>query len=325
MTPIIGRTTQIYIGKETTFGTKASSFIALPVRDFNFNPQQEFAKDNSVIGRIEENVSSIVTKQWSEPTFGGLVLDKAFGHLLLMALGVVSTTADSPEAGVNTHAFSVKNDNNPISYTIIFKDAVQTKMVTGAVLNTLETSSEDLADYVTYTASFFGKFPTTTTQTETYVAENIFAPKFTTIKLASALSGLDAAAAISLEAAKLTIEKNVEAEYSIGNVEPTAIFNKQFNVFADMTALFEDETYYDIFEAGTKKAVRFELENTDVTIGAATNPKVTIDLAKCSLEDFGKEAGADEKVVQTFALRGEYSLTDGKAIQASLINTQTSY
>lgn len=319
----IGRKTSILIGKESTWGTKASSFVSVPVTEFNFNQQDEFVKDNSAVGVIDENSKSRIVKKWSEPNIGGILTDKLAGWLLLSALGSNSPSADDPEAGVNTHSLSRLNTNAHPSFTIIFKDDVHVKMCTGCRLNTLELLSEE-GDFARFNATFVGKYPQTTTETPSYVEENDFLPKHRVVKLASNVAGLTGASGIDVRSVKINFEKNAEPYFG-GSDNPTKIVNKQFNVNGDMTVAFENETYYDLVANNTQQAVLFELTNTDKTIGSSSNPSIAVTLTRATLESWVKEAGLDDIVVQTFGFQGEYDPSAGSQVTAQLINTQASY
>lgn len=324
MTVEIGRKMMVGIGKETTYGTKASSITWLPVEEYDLGKKIEYVKNESSIGRIENQIDSDVSKKWAEPSLKGIVFDKSIGLALLGALGVVSTSADTPEVGVNTHAFTVKNDNDPISFTLVFKDDISTQMITGAIVNNFELDAS-IGEYVKSNISFIGKFPASTTDTPSYTDENEFLTNHLTVKFADTQSGLDAASAITVESAKITINKNAEAYHAVGSADLNKAINKNLECNGDFTMLYEDATYDNLWSAGTKKAIRFELTNSDVTIGSSSNPKLTIDFNQCNFEEWNRENGLSDIIKQTLGFVAEYKTGDSKMIGATLINTETSY
>jgi len=128
-----------------------------------------------------------------------------------------------------------------------------------------------------------------------------------------------------LRAVNLTINKNVEDWQDLGSDEPTDIVNKALTVSGDLEAIFDDETYKDYNLDGTKMASLITIENTDETIGTASNPKLEITLAPMSFRDWGRSTGQDDIVSQTIAFDGNFSLTDSKTVSVTLLNTQSSY
>jgi len=324
MTQQIGRLDAAGIGKELPKGTAVTPTYWLDTKSAKLNPKIASIKDESARGRIETPFHSDIAKKWSEPELGGIVYDRSFGLLLLAALGSVSTTADSPEAGVNTHTFSVKQDNDHPALTIVGKDGVGTKAAPYAVLNTLSIEA-NAEQYAEFSATFIAKALTDATETVSRISENRFVPDHISVKIADDLSSLDSASAITVKNCKLNIEKNPEASYKLGSKEPEAINNGTFRVTGDLELKYEDETYFDLFEARTTKALRLTLENTDVTIGSASNPSITIDLARVVLEEWDRSNDLDGLPTQTIGFEAEFSVDDGEMISAVLVNTATSY
>jgi len=71
--------------------------------------------------------------------------------------------------------------------------------------------------------------------------------------------------------------------------------------------------------------MEIKLENTGVTIGAATNPSITITLNEIVLEEMEYSYNTGELTRYQFTAQAHYSLTDAKSIQIDLVNTQASY
>ena len=71
--------------------------------------------------------------------------------------------------------------------------------------------------------------------------------------------------------------------------------------------------------------MRITLENTDITIGATTNPKLEIDLARVSFSEVTQPFSNDDLIVQTVSFKAHYSISDAKMLEVKLINETTSY
>ena len=150
-------------------------------------------------------------------------------------------------------------------------------------------------------------------------------PQHGTFKTASDLSGLTAAPEIEIKGFTLSINKNVEDDQVVGSLAPIDILNKQFTIEGTVELMFESTTFVDDMLADTAKAMRLTLENTDITIGATTNPKLEIDLARVKFSEVTKPFTNNDLVIQTVSFKAFFDLTDATMINVALINETTSY
>jgi len=68
--------------------------------------------------------------------------------------------------------------------------------------------------------------------------------------------------------------------------------------------MFENETdYKNTALAGTKRAIRFQMIDTNTTIGVSDNPTLTIDLPNCAFTEWSRTMGNDEVVMQTLTFK----------------------
>lgn len=314
MTTEIGRKTIVGIGKEATFGTKATTITYFPCESFNPNPQTETIREEGMFARKETSLKgTCVAKKWAEPTFEGIAYDNLIGILLAASLGTDTKTG----AGPYTHTFSVLQTAIP-SYTIAYKDGNMTKMMTGAVLSSLEIN-QDTGDFLKYNVSFMSKFPADTTETPSLTAENKFCSKFASLKIEDTVAALAAGTAIGGESFRITIDKAAESLYKFGSNEPAENYDKGITITGDFTLNMGADTYLDLNELGTTKALQFETINTDV----AGNPTLRFVLNAIALDDWGRNGGKDERVTQTCGFTASYDLTDSEAIEAVVINSQS--
>ena len=323
MSTEIGRLVQVGIAKESERGTaEASATFWYPKISFDFNPRADYAVSESGLGVIDGRTDAKVVEKIGEGDFGGIVYDKSFGLLLAACMGTWSTgeVVDSSY----THTFTRLNTNQHPSLTIFHKDLNVDERHALGMLNAL-TLNCVVKDFVKFSAGFMSKVGATTSQSPSYTAENIFLATHTTIKFADTIAALGEASATAAKAVNLTINKNVEDWQDLGSVEPTDIVNKAFTVSGDLEAIFDDTTIRDYVLDGTKKAALITIENTDVTIGTATNPKLEITLAPMNFRDWGRATGQDDIVSQTVAFDGNFSLSDSKTLSIALVNEQVSY
>jgi hypothetical protein len=322
--PFIGRQIDIGIGKETVRGTPVAPTFFLPAITKETEDMFELAKDAASRGVIETDTDAKVTKRWSEGNIEMLVRDKSIGLLLLSLFGKVVTTADSPELGVNTHDFTVEQIAQHQSLTIALKHPVENIRFALSMITSMEFVVE-LANFVRTTVGFMGKKGVSAVDTPAYSVENEFIPQHVTVKFADTLAGLDAASAVNAKTVNLTFNKNIESDDIVGTVDPNDFLNKQFQAEGSLELLYEDTTQKAKAIAGTPKAMRIELKNTDVTIGATSNPTIQFDFAKVILEEWSRTGANDDITRQTLGFMAYFSIADSKMVATKLINTEISY
>jgi len=322
MAKIIGRRLSIGIAKEAVRGTALDPTYWLPKMELTQDDKIEQIVDESSVGVIEDAQNADVVLKSSDGELKGRINDTSFGLWILSALGTEAAPA-LVETGVYDHAFSVSQSAQHPSLTVSVSEAnagVGLRFALSMV-DSLEMNVE-LARYAEYTAKFRGNTSAVDSVTPSYTAENIFLPQHGELKLATSLAGLDAASAISIKKFTLTISKNLEDDQVIGNVNASDRLNKQFMVEGSMELLYEDRTFIDTLLVGdAARALRIRLTNSAVTIGATSNPRLTIELAKVKISEVARSQGNNDIIRQTVNFKGFYSLTDAKMITAVLRNT----
>lgn len=227
------------------------------------------------------------------------------------------------DSTLRTHLFSRKNDNNHPSYTIFGVDDVGTYKSAYCMLESLDIEL-NTGGYLEFTAKYIGKKQASDSATPVFTTEeNHWVSKHAALKLASALSGLSGASAVNISSFKISIAKNTEKYRAFGSDDVSSIHNKNFKVAGELTALFNSATLRDLDLNSTKNALRLTAENSDVTIGSAGHPVFQIDLARCSFQDWAKQGGNDDLVMQTLGFEAEFSVTDSETIAMMLQNNKT--
>jgi len=327
MSTFIGRLASIGIAKESVRGTPVVPTFFIPQVNLTLDEKVEMAIQDASVGRIEDAEDANVVKKFSEGSLEGRISVESFGLLLLNAIGADTPSINTPETGVTTHAFSVKQDAQHPSLTFSVSEPNSAKSFPLGMITSLELVAA-INEYAAFTAEIRAKKGESASLTPVFVdadEKKIFVPQNGTFKTAANLAGLAAAPEIKIQNFTITIDKNVEDDTVIGNVDPNDILNKQFSIEGTIELLYRDTVFIDDLLADTAKAIRITLENTAVTIGATTNPKLEIDLARVKFSEVSRPLPNDDLIVQTVSFKAFFSLADSKMLDVTLINETASY
>jgi hypothetical protein len=179
--------------------------------------------------------------------------------------------------------------------------------------------------YINFAAKLKAKKGTTATLTPATTTENRFLSHHLTFKIAANQAGLGAASATVLKSAKIMFKPNVVDDDVLGSITPADFNNTGYEVEGTIELMFDDETERTLALAATTRALRFDLVNTDVTIGSTLNPQIQIDLYNVTFQPITRAIKAGEYVLQTIAFKAHYSTADSKMVQIVNKNTQVSY
>ncbi len=319
----IGRQIQVGIGKESARGTVVEPTFWLQNMNVDVEDKFEGVADENTLAVIEDAQDFKVTKKFAEGEVGGKVTDKSIGLLLLSALGGLSTAAGS-ESSTYVHTFSVQQDAQHDSLTVEVKNPNEQKAHGNGVVNKLGIKAS-LGKMVEITVGFLAKLGVASTSTPSYTSENSFIAKDVSVKFAANIAGLGAASAVAIKDVEINIEKNVESDDVLGNVEPADFLNKQLSVSGSVELVYDATTYKALALAGTSRAMRITIENADAIIGTTLHPKLVIDLAKVKFTEWARTSDQNEIIKQTLNFKAFYSLSDTSMISVALTNAQATY
>lgn len=223
---------------------------------------------------------------------------------------------------LRTHLFERLNSNTHPSYTLYGVDPVGTYRAAYGMLDTLDLECT-VGDFLKFSSSWMAKKEASSSGTPSFTEENEFLATHAAVYFADTLEGLDSATAVSVERVKLTIQKNLEDYQAFGDSDVASIHNKQFSVVGDLTALFNSTTLKDYVVNSTKKCMRIEFVNDDVTIGSASNPFLRFDLPSVAFESWERDSDNDALTRQTLGFEAEFEVDSSETIHALLQNSQT--
>jgi len=324
MSKYIGRLVNVGIAKEATRGTAVAAAFWVPKSSVAFFDRslKEISRLN--YGTIGDGNTSNKLLEWAEGTIESDVLDKPFGLFLLAAFGTLNTSGPSDSA--YTHTFSLQNDNQHDSLTITLDDPDRTDQYAFAMLDSLEMEiiPDDVVKFVAAFKSRPGR--AIAAASESYIANNKFLGRHASVKIAAATGNLAAASAINIKSLKLRIAKNTLMNNVLGTVHPDDILNGKFEITGEITLDLEDQTYRQYMLDGSYKAMRINLTNSDVLIGATSRPSFTLDLSRVAFDAWEPTRNNDELVMQKINFRALYDITNGNIVNScTLVNGQSSY
>ena len=325
MSKFIGRLVDVGIGKETTRGEGATPAIHLPVNSFSFDDKVTKARSGGSLSKLEDSEEAFVTTQYSQGDLEGEIRSDSFGYLLYAMLGTYSV--DGPTDSSYTHTFTLSHSNQHQSLALVVHDPNTTELYKLVMLETLEFAAE-LDEIVKYTASFISKRATTTGLTVPDVtSESKFTKKHIQIRVADDLTGLTSATALAIKSLSLNISKNTAIDDVLGTAEPEDILNHQISIEGEITLNYEDETWKNYMKNNSNKSLEIRLVNTDVTIGASTNPSLTLRFPKVDFYDWEPDYSLDDIVTQTLSFKANRDVANNAdAISTCiLINDVASY
>ncbi len=327
----IGRLVQVGLGKESARGTAVAASYWTPWNDLTIDEKKEFAVDDQSYGIIEDSTNLTQTKKWAQGSIQGNVLDQSFGLILYGMFGTLTShSAHSGETIVYDNVFNIGESAQHQSLTFSLHDplSAQDYQYANGVVEKLELSME-LKKFISYNASIkalsgatHSAFsPSTTT-------ENRFVPQYLTAKFASAYSTITGGGgtSVSLKSAKVTFNANVEDQDVLGSVAPADFLNKEFSVEGTLEAIWQNESdFKTAFMGPTAQAMRLDIKNSDVTIGSASSPELTLDFPKVTFKELGRPFKVKDLVYQSISWKAVYSIADTLMAKATLTNIVNGY
>lgn len=324
MSDFSGRKVAYGIAKEATRGTAVLptywiSWMAAEVAD-----TAKTVTNDSAINVLDKSLGAAVTETSGGGKIDGIVTDQAFGLLLYACLGSHAVAAHTGETLVYDHTFTESQSNQAQSLTITRKDPNVVNQFALAMLKTLEIDVVT-GEYVKFTSDWVTQPSVSNTASVTEITENNFISKNATVKLATNLAGLTAATAIPIKDFKITIEKDVNPYFVLGQNNPNEIFSQETTVKGDFTLRYTDDTYKTLRFNNTPQALLLDLKNTAVTIGTAANPELQIQMPQIFLTDWKPAQPIAGMVEQTITFEGTFSIGSAYMLQAIFTNTVATY
>lgn len=329
--PFTGSQEGVTIGAETD-----GSGVLVPANLVFVPYQLEVAEDKVTEGlegnfmNRNEHDSQYEMSRVASPVLTGVMDFELIGHVLKGLLTpTVVTNLDDPEAGVNTHVFTMNNTNIPPTLSIVKENPISTAGKQRALLYAVVDSFNlnwTPQGFTKFTANLKSRFGIEVAESITPTNFKPFQPKFAQYKQADNLAGLDIAPALRVSEFSFDINNNIDEKFDAFDVFLPRFFWKLFSGTASVKFLYEDLTFRDLFETGTKKAHRFEFIDTSTTIGLVSNPTLRFDFDSSPLLERDQSKSRSDLGDETYALKfGRSTVANGSPVTITLINEVTSY
>lgn len=321
----IGRKVAVGLGKEATRGTAVAPTYWTPHLSVDFSAKIDILQNESAMGVNEKYNDAHVGKIWGGGSIEGKLQPITGGLLLLAALGEVSTATNADTSGnVYDHTFGVSQSNAGVSFTIAKKDPVDDAAYPMATVVNTELAFE-AGKYVTIKQEFVSKADQGASNTVAYLEDTEFTSKNVSVVIADDVAGLNAATPIVVEKGDLKINRDSEEWQALGSDTVADIFSKSVEFEASLTLLFNSTDFENMWKNQTTKALRIAIVDTDTVIGNAANPGFVFTLNKAKVNEWSRDDGLDDIVRQEIKVTGYFDPAAGKAFEAVVTNTVTSY
>lgn len=329
MPKLLGENVVLGVGLESSRGTGVAPQIFIPARaPSSITPVVEKALIKETRQTRIASQDSELTQTRAEGDIEFNLRYRSIGYLLKSLLGSVASGAVSGQSGAYDHVFSVDNDEPqaPTLTVALAQAARQHYEFAGAVVRSLEINVP-LDDVVNCVANLLGpKFAEHADYTVTDdSADKYFRQYDTEVKIATNVAGLGAATALKLKELGLSINNNGRPEQNIGSLPAEDVYSMLFDIEGSFALDYADDTYHDLFATGAYRAMQIKFTRTDTTIGASTNPSMTIVLPKVSFESYNPNRPIDDVVRDELGFRAHWDSAQNKAIEITLRNTLASY
>lgn len=318
MTKFIGRRGIFGIAKEVVRNTPVAPAYFIPEAKMSFMDSAETAAETQGLGNIADQDSSYVTFQFGSGSVDAQLYDSALGYIFMSLLGAAPVTAGS---NPYTHTFTMSQTNQAQSLTLYWSDPDRTYVFPGAVVDSVKISiaPKGLVEWsVTFKSRKARDFAT---QTPVYTAlGSKFLHQHTQLRLAATVGALSGASETVLKGLDLTISRNTINDEVLGTVEPADILSQQISVEGSLSLNLEDDTYRNLMNAGTYKAMEFKLLN-----GASSS--LQLQFPRVSFTQWAPDWSLNAIAQQKINVKANYDAANALQIISTcvLINTKVSY
>lgn len=236
-----------------------------------------------------------------------------------------ATSTSDYDSSIYVHLFEVQQDNNHPTMTTFGNNSVQDVYATYCAINSFGITV-NTEEYITFNTSILGKALSDdgSPPTPSFTVENLFMARHTNVYLASTAAWLDSADAEDLQNLSVNIEKNLYQEPKLWTKSVNAFHNQNLDVSGSISGIYKTNDTMDLLRNETKRFMRIDVVNSDVTIGTAENPAMIMEFGQMVFDDFNKSSDNDQVATVDSNFVGEFNQSSGYSMSIELINTKSS-
>lgn len=296
-------------------------------------------REPSTIQRITETVdikesrptgltreSKVITMQKVEGDMALNLRFRTIGYFLRSLMGSLTSATEAGQTVVYRHTIALAlGVLQPTLSLSLARGSYPHKQVPGAVVTKMALNFP-VDDVINGSVTIKGLTETTTTNfTPAYASTDHLAPhQMVTVKIAANTAGLSGATAMVITDLSIELDRENRERTNISSITPVDFVSKLLNITGKFTMDKFDDTYKDLADVNTSRAMSITVTNTAQTIGLATNPQLVITLPNVSFKT-SETRPMDDIVTEEITFEANYDETAANGITMSLLNEKLNY
>ena len=332
MTLIQGQSILVGAAKETAPNTENTStaYWYNTITPPQILPSVDKKNIESSVGRRSMSRGDQITRKMFGGDLSMYVTPQDTGLWLLSCIGKNTTTAVSGQSGAYDHKFTV--DFNKVELpTLTIPEArlgftTKDLVYTGAVVSSLAINTQaDEIPQMTASIMARGTADKSTKYTPVETANNKeFSQNLITVKFGDAHTFANQSS-VNVINAETTINNNAKGLPVLGKQEFNHIAGGLYEASTNVEVYMDDDDYRTWLLNGTNKSVELTYVDMLTTIGASTNPSITIKYPNVSITERAEDRSQADEVKETLTLMSHDSSTANYQVEVTLRNTIASY
>lgn len=270
--------------------------------------------------------SKVITMQKVEGDMPLNLRFRTIGYFLKSLFGSLSSATEAGQSVVYRHTIGLAASVlQPTLSLSLARGSFPHKQVPGAVVTKMSLKFP-VDDVINGSVTIKGLTETTTSNfTPAFASTDYLAPhQMVTVKLAANTAGLSGATALVVSDLSIDFDRAVRERINISSISPVDFVAKLMNITGKFVMDKTDDTYKDLADANTVRAMSITITNTAQVIGTATNPQLVITLPNITLSTTEKRP-LDDIVTEEVTFEANYDDTAANGITISLLNEKLNY
>lgn len=307
----------LMIGKETTFGTKASTKdVTIDPESVELDPAGDSVLFYEGISGLDRFIEAGRYESGGSVSFP--VDNKTFGHFVKYALGATGYTKTGTAPSI-THTFVPAQDPRMDSFTAFVGKDVLEHVFTGCSITNLTISGGE--GFVSASVDIIsGKDEKATlASTVTFTTGKLYGSHTVAVKI----GGTDQSTKV--ESFTLSIDTGAKHQFNVGNRYPSKSNRGSMVVSGDLSLSFDDtnelERYWGSVSGASNIINEFQL---DFIIGAASTD-ISVSLPATVYTSMGQPVSGRGRIEQSGSFRAKQKSDGTGPIQVVIVNDVTTY